>query len=63
MRHDGGMTTDPPLSILVIPGALRARSMNRALAHAAVGLAPPGAAQKRRTSASVETPRRISSNP
>ena len=42
MRHDGGMTTDPPLSILVIPGALRARSMNRALAHAAVGLAPAG---------------------
>lgn len=42
MRHDVGMTTDSPLSILVIPGALRARSMNRALAHAAVSLAPTG---------------------
>lgn len=42
MRHDVGMTTDSPLSILVIPGALRARSMNRALAHAAVSLAPAG---------------------
>ena len=42
MRDDVPMTTDPPLSILVIPGALRARSMNRAIAHAAVGLAPAG---------------------
>ena len=31
------------LSILAIPGALRSKSMNRALAHAAVGLAPAGA--------------------
>ena len=40
MRHDVVMTIDAPLSILLVPGALRAGSMNRALAHAAVGLAP-----------------------